>query len=594
MRSPDVVFLHPPSLYDFRTRPVLHGPISDVIPSGPIFEMYPIGFLSLCGHLERAGYSTRIINIANKMLNSLKYDPEKEIQQLKPKAFAIDLHWLPHVQGSLKIGEIAKKYHPKVPIIYGGYSATYFHEELIHYPFVDYVLKGDSTESPMVMLIKAIQEQGNVAEIPNLTYKDSNGQVRSNEISYVPGLIDYVLTEYEFVINKTFKFFDLDGYMPFQTWINYPITAVFLYRGCLYNCKTCGGSRRACEKVFNRKGIAYKSPEKVVAELKAIEQYFNGPSMMIGDIQQNGKVYAYQLLDEIKKANLKNEIALEFFAPPTEETVVRIQDAIPKYNVEISPESHDEQIRHAFGRPFNNQQLENSLKACIQHNARRIDLFFMIGLSGQTYSSVMETLDYCEYLLKTYGQKKNLHPFISPLAPFLDPGSEVWEHPEKYGYRLYARTLNEHRQLMESALSWKYFLNYETQWMTRDEIVSATYEAGIRLNELKRRYGLISPKIADLVEHRAKSAMKYMKLIDEVVKKGGEGSEDWKKISREIRDMNIDTICYKEELNWPMSFYKFNVFRILGHVLKTRIGTFLSTLWKRNGSEKGKEGKSQC
>jgi len=592
MGNPDVIFLHAPSLYDFRTKAVLHGPISDVIPSGPIFEMYPLGFLSLCGHLENAGFSTRIINIANKMLNSLKYDPEQEIQELKPKAFAIDLHWLPHVQGSLKIGEIAKKHHPEIPVIYGGYSATYFHEELIHYPFVDYILKGDSTESPMVMLIKAIREQRDVSEIPNLTYKDNNGNMRSNEITYVPGLIDYVLTEYEFVINKTFKFFDLDGYMPFQTWINYPITAVFLYRGCLYNCKTCGGSRRACEKVFNRKGLAYKSPEKIVTELKTIEHYFNGPSMMIGDIQQNGKAYAYHLLDEIKKANLKNEIALEFFAPPTEDLIRRIQEAIPKYNVEMSPESHDEQIRQAFGRPFNNQQLENAVRACIEHDARRIDLFFMIGLSGQTYSSVMETLDYCEYFLKTYGKKKNLHPFISPLAPFVDPGSEVWEHPEQYGYRFFGRTLDEHRQLMESALSWKYFLDYETQWMTRDEIVLATYEAGIRLNELKRRYGLIPQKIADLVEHRAKSAMGYIKLIDEIVKKGGEHLEDWSKIAYEIRDMNIHTICYKEELNWPVSFFKFNVFKILAHVLKARIGTSWTALWAKIYHNQDKEGKT--
>ena len=27
-------------------------------------------------------------------------------------------------------------------------------------------------------------------------------------------------------------------------------------------------------------------------------------------------------------------------------------------------------------------------------------------------------------------------PFISPLAPFLDPGSRAFEEPERYGYRL--------------------------------------------------------------------------------------------------------------------------------------------------------------
>ena len=558
----DVVFLHPPSLYDFRKRAVIHGPISDVIPSSPIFEMYPIGLLSLCGHLERAGFSTRIINIANKMLNSRHYDPEREIQRLKAKAFAVDLHWLPHVQGSLKLGELIKKHHPEVPVIYGGYSATYFHEELIRYPIVDYVLRGDSTEVPMVMLIQAITEKGEVSQIPNLTYKDKDGRVHSNEITYVPGDTDEVLTDYGLPIRKTFRFLDPRGYLPFRTWMKYPVTAVFPFRGCLHNCKTCGGSRFTCQTVFNRTGLAYKAPEKVAEDLKTSEKYFNAPCMIIGDILQNGRAYAYQLLDELKKAKLKNEIAFEFFSPPDEEVIARLDDSIPKYNIEISPESHDEEIRRAFGRPFSNQKLEKAIQACLEHNCRRMDLFFMIGLPKQAYPSVMETIDYCEYLLNTYGLKKNLHPFIAPLAPFIDPGSQVWEMPEKHGYKLFARTLEEHRRLMESALSWKYFLNYETQWMTRDEIVSSTYEAALRLNELKRKHGLISPKIADRIESRAKTAIRYMKLVDEVIQKGDNGLKDWERLSDEIREINTDTICYKEELNWPASLYRFNIFRI--------------------------------
>ena len=45
MRSLDVALLHAPSVYDFRKMGYVHyGPISDVIPSKPIFDMYPAGF----------------------------------------------------------------------------------------------------------------------------------------------------------------------------------------------------------------------------------------------------------------------------------------------------------------------------------------------------------------------------------------------------------------------------------------------------------------------------------------------------------------------------------------------------------------------
>ncbi len=131
--------LHPPSVYDFRKVSVLHGPISDVIPSTPIFEMYPIGFASLSEYLGRFGIKVRIINLAYKMLKSKGYDAEKEIRRIKARAFGIDLHWMPHIQGAIAVSELVKKHHPDTPVIFGGLSSTYFHEELLErYESIDY------------------------------------------------------------------------------------------------------------------------------------------------------------------------------------------------------------------------------------------------------------------------------------------------------------------------------------------------------------------------------------------------------------------------------------------------------------------------
>jgi hypothetical protein len=46
----------------------MFGPVSDLVPSTPIFEMYPIGFSILSEYLERFGYKARVINIALWML----------------------------------------------------------------------------------------------------------------------------------------------------------------------------------------------------------------------------------------------------------------------------------------------------------------------------------------------------------------------------------------------------------------------------------------------------------------------------------------------------------------------------------------------
>ena len=77
-------------------------------------------------------------------------------------------------------------------------------------------------------------------------------------------------------------------------------------------------------------------------------------------------------------------------------------------------------------------------------------------------------------------------------------------------YRLLYRTVEEHRQASLSP-SWKYILNYETEWMTRDEIVYSTYEAGKRLNRLKAQFGLIDPRTAESVEARLEGSVRMMK-----------------------------------------------------------------------------------
>ena len=146
MTNTDLVFLHAPSVYDFREKTILYGPISDLVPSTPVFEMYPIGFATLTDYLERHGYRTRIVNLAVRMLNDKNFDAEKMIASLNPRAFGIDLHWMPHAYGALEIARRVKQAHHNTPIIFGGFSSSYFHEQLIARPEVDVVLRGDSTE----------------------------------------------------------------------------------------------------------------------------------------------------------------------------------------------------------------------------------------------------------------------------------------------------------------------------------------------------------------------------------------------------------------------------------------------------------------
>jgi len=575
MATADLILLHPPTYYDFRKRPGIYGPISDVVPSTPVFEMYPIGFASLSEYLERHGLKVRIINVALKMIKDDRFDVEKLIRKNRPLAFGIDLHWMAHVHGALALAEMIKRFHPDIPVILGGLSATYYHEEILrNYPFVDFVMRGDSTEKPLLQLLRALKGKGEFKNIPNLTYRDGTNGIHANPITYVPEDLNDITIDYRHIMKKVVRYMDPVGYQPFIDWYSYPVTAVFTCRGCTYHCKTCGGSSRTFRSMANRTKPAYRDPKLLARDVFNISDHLNAPIMIIGDIFQPGEEYSAIFLREIKKKPIDNHLAFEFFVPPSRDQLERIAESIKYFNIEISPESHDEEVRKAFGRPYANSPMEKMIADAIDLGCKRIDLFFMIGLPKQTYESVMETVDYCRLLLEQFQPYDKLFPFISPLAPFLDPGSTVFEEPEKFGYRLLYRTVEEHRQALTTP-SWKYILNYETEWMDRNEIVASTYESGKRLNRLKAEFGLIDKKTAESVEMRIEKALHMMEEIDRIMampdlKERESALGSMLNRPQSLQNYSMSTVCEKRELEWPTRFIRMNLFKIIKTLIARR------------------------
>lgn len=557
----DLILLHAPSVYDFRKLPILFGPISDLVPSTPIFEMYPIGFSFISEHLERNGWKVRIVNLASRMLKDQKFDVEKFISRLNPEAFGIDLHWLPHAHGSLEVAAICKKYHPQVPIIFGGYSATYFHQELIRYPQVDFVVRGDSAEEPLRLLLGAIKYQTPFWEVPNLTWKDKEGKIYSNPLTHVINHLNDFGNNYPHLFRQALKYLDLNSLTPTFDWWEYPITAVMTCRGCVHNCVFCGGSHFAGQYYCSRNSPAFRNPDKIAQDIITISRLTNAPIFIVGDLRQGGLGYAQQILSLIKKVRPRNQVVLELFTPAPESYFKEVAEAFPHFNFEISPESHDERVRRATGKFYSNEEMERTIAYALAHGCSKFDVFFMIGLPQQTTSSVMETIAYCEYLMQKFDRRLNL--FISPLAPFLDPGSLAYERAEELGYHIFWRTLEDYRQALLGP-SWKYTLSYETKWMSREEIVNVSYQAGLQLNRLKEKYGYINKKTAQQTEERILRAMEMMAKIDQINSLDEpwrtQKLSEWKEIFSQV---SMSTVCDKEEIKWPVWRWPFKFPSIL-------------------------------
>jgi B12-binding domain/radical SAM domain protein len=482
------------------------------------------------------------------------------LARLNVKAVGIDLHWMPHAHGALEVARIFKEVHPTVPVIMGGLSSTYFHRELITYGQVDFVLRGDSTEPPLHQLLTALQTGDSLADIPNLTWKEGD-QVRINPLAFVPGSLDYVDIRPELLVEMVVRYRDLASVLPFNGWWRNPVTMVLPVKGCAYECVTCGSSHTTCAHLTKRSRPVFRSPDNLVDNMRTISRLSRGPIVLPGDLLQGGEQYATAVLERLREAALPNEIVFELFDLPPPGFLRQIDTCVRNWSFEISPESHDHAVRIAQeGEPgYDNAQFESFLTEALTLRCHRIDVFFMIGLPAQTVESVRQTVAYCERLLQM-GDRR-LSCFISPMGPFVDPGSRIFEEPARFGYRLFARTLEEHRRLLLQP-SWEQILNYETQWMSRAQLVDATYDAAEELNELKRRYGRISARRAREVARRIAEARRLRTRLSGQNLELGDSSAVTQ-LQGEISRFSISTVCDKQELMWPRHLVNFHLLEVL-------------------------------
>jgi B12-binding domain/radical SAM domain protein len=596
-RKPDLVLLHAPSVYDFRKKSIMFGPMSDLVPSTPIFEMYPIGFLTIANYLIKRDVSVRIINLAYRMFHEPDLDVEAFIRKLDPFAFGIDLHWLPHCQGSTEVAKIIKKYHPDTPVIFGGFSSSYFYKELIGLEQVDFIVRGDSTEESMYRLIEVLKDgiaakrvkgkrrqkslnyhsgktnhestfYEKLKDIPNLVWKQ-NGTVTVNPIECISSDLDEIDFDYRVMFKMVLNYGDVRSVVPFGDWFRYPITTIPVVRGCNNNCANCGGSKSAFELFGERAVPAFRDPAKLVEEIKTIRTYLDSPVFLLGDLNSNGKDYVMEFFRCARHLDKGLQIFFEFFSPPGKWFFEEAAETFTSVCYEISPDSHDEKVREKMGKTYTNEELEQSIGFALSKGALRFDLYFMTGLPLQTRDSILETVDFCERFYERLKWDKKFMPFISPMAPFLDPGSRIYEKPEEFGYRVLYKTLKEHINAITKP-SWKYILNYESKYISTDDLVYTTYDAAIGLNRLKGKAGSITREVMHANEERIIKAVEIMKEIDEIMLIKDSKVREARLLELKDRTYaySLSTVCEKKELEFPFSNRSFKWLEIF----KTSVG----------------------
>lgn len=99
-------------------------------------------------------------------------------------------------------------------------------------------------------------------------------------------------------------------------------------------------------------------------------------------------------------------------------------------------------------------------------------------------------------------------------------------------------------------------LNYQTKWMSREQIVYSTYEAASKMNFVKYKHNLMDEKTYQQMDARIKTAVEVMRKIDRMVEQGKSlDAKELEELKGRIDLTQDSTLCDKNELEWPLRFF---------------------------------------
>jgi len=384
-------------------------------------KLLPIGLIAIADYVFRNGIKPLIIHLKLEKSLEPNFDLCEFIKKNKYSIVLFDLHW--HYQSYHVIKTISelKQKIPDLKIIVGGFTASFFHREIMNeFKNIDFVVRGDP-ELPLLILLRYLNNhETNFKDIPNLSWRKAKRIIHN--------LHTYVVDQ-ETIDKLCFTNFRLmrnyENYIKnFSTGLNQDDNIPIFYyapgRGCLGNCSYCGGSNISQGIINKRTGIILINHKSVIKELNNLRKYNIHRVDMAYDPDPQSKYYI-DLFKEIRKKRLKLSIIFGSFGLPSEDFVDEFKKTFNKDSIIIiSPETGSEIIRKKNKSFFyTNSGLIKTL-LYIRKEKIRVQISLTVGLPYETKLDILKTLVLINYLKNNFhGIEFNIEAIeIEPAAPW--------------------------------------------------------------------------------------------------------------------------------------------------------------------------------
>ncbi len=431
----DCLLIHTPKFDNW------YKPLGDFI----WINYLPIGIFALADYLVQHGYSSKIVHLGIEWIEDHDFNIIDFLGKTKPDVVALSLHWHQQAYDVIKIAEAIKTNYPDLLIVLGGFTASYYHREILEdFPMIDAIIRGEAEEPLLRLVEKVAKHERNLQEVPNLTWHKDD-EIIENELSYIA-------TEED--INRL-RFTNLSLLKNYKTYVNY-VGHPFIWkkgfskeqnfnklsnrsktfplaigRGCPMSCTWCSGSAISQKFITKRTKPIYRSTEKIIDSIKEALEYGYETMYVVFDPFPDKQEFFIELFAKIKDQKLTCEMVFECHGLPTRPFIDAFHDTFPnkKSFLCISPETGSERLRKIHKHHFySNTELLDCLSYLKELNVST-EIFFTYGIPDETLEILKETIKLKKYIKKNF---KNVH-CIRVLSIEIEPGAPWHLDPPKYG-----------------------------------------------------------------------------------------------------------------------------------------------------------------
>ncbi len=434
-----------------------------------------MGVFAIADFLKEEGFGIQIINYPLEQYLDRDWTLSDFLKRIDFNICGIDLHWIHNAHGAIEVAKIVKKVNPNAKVVLGGFSATYYHNQILKYfESVDGIIRGEG-EIPFLEYAQNSNKNQPLDSVPNLSYRNSSNHVKVNSLSYTARTLDDLNFTNMSLLNNAKQYLECSRKIM---GISFNLS---IGRGCPFNCPFCGGGQRAQQNLGGRSEVILRSPEKVLEDMGEILDNYKVPSFFFGHGTYPANLkYWKRLFGLIQKEKFDIGGDLEIWRLPFPKEMWKnfYKTFTRRYSsISISPRTISKKVHQKIAKICDPTfKFPESLIKDLIKNAnifqRTLRIWLTVGFPFQTRFDVFKDFNFAMKCLLKYG-KSNFKPITIMNEPYyVFPGSPAHESPNSFGLNLRFNSFLEIVEAFKRAkISFFYnVINYDKEHFSRASV----------------------------------------------------------------------------------------------------------------------------